>query len=86
MEKKYSLTNEKKVVNEHIVYRIIAEKDFDDIKKGTLGGFVESEKNLSHNDNCWIHNNATVFDNATVCGNAIIYGNAIVCDNVIVYG
>ena len=79
MEKKYSLTDERKIVNKRIVYRIIAEKDFCNIKKGTLGGFVESEYNLSHEGNCWINNNAIVCDKATV------YGNAKVCDNVMVY-
>ncbi|MBB4077294.1 hypothetical protein GGR08_001625, partial [Bartonella fuyuanensis] len=28
-------------------------KDFDDIKAGDLGGFIEKEVNLSHDGNCW---------------------------------
>ena len=86
MEKKYSLTNESKIVNKRIVYRIIAEKDFYNIKKGTLGGFVESEYNLSHEGNCWIHNDAIVCDNAKVYGNAKIYDNVMVYDHAEVCG
>ena len=37
-----------------------------DIKKGDLGGYVESERNLSQYDNCWIYDNAIVFGNAKV--------------------
>lgn len=41
-------------------------KDFGNVKKGDIGGFVESEDNLSQDDDCWI------YDNAVVCGNARI--------------
>ena len=96
MEKKYSLTNESKVVDGHTVYRIIAEKNFSHVKKGTLGGFVESENNLSHEGICWIYGNAsicgdariyenaTVYDNAQIRDHALIYGNATVCDDVVI--
>lgn len=96
MEKKYSLTNESKIVDGHTVYRIIAEKNFSHVKKGTLGGFVESENNLSHEGVCWIYGNAsicgdarvyenaTVYDNAQVRDHALIYGNATVCDDVVI--
>jgi hypothetical protein len=33
---------------------------------GTLGGFVESAKNLSHSDDCWLYDKAEVFNNAEV--------------------
>ena len=85
MEKKYSLTNESKVEDGHIVYRIIAERDFCCIKKGTLGGFVESEDNLSHEGDCWIHKNAIVYDNAKIYDNAMVYDDAIICGNAKVY-
>ena len=85
MEKKYSLTNESKTVDGHTVYRIIAEKDFDDIKKGTLGGFVESEDNLSHKDRCWIYDNAEILGKAKVYDNAKIYDFVRIFDNAKVY-
>lgn len=90
MDKKYELTNDIKIVEGRKLYRIRALKDFDIIKKGRLGGFVESESNLSHNGDCWIFSNACVFDraevygDAKVCSAAQIFNNAIVCGNAIV--
>ena len=43
-------------------------KDFSDVKKGNLGGFVNSEENLSHDGNCWVYGNARVYGNAKVHG------------------
>ena len=69
------------------LFRIKALKDFNDVKKGDIGGYVEGEKNLSQLDYCWIYDNAKVYDNAVVigkaivCDNARIRGNAIVRDN-----
>lgn len=44
-----------------ILFRIRALKDFSDVKKGDLGGYVQSESNLNHNDSCWIYDNAKVY-------------------------
>ena len=63
----------KKIKN---LWRIRACKNFSDVKKGDLGGFVKSEENLSHDGNCWIYDDAMVYDNAIVCDNAKVYGNA----------
>lgn len=52
------------------VYRIKALKDFDDIKKGDLGGYIESEKNLSQFGNCWIGKNVHLYSDALVTDNA----------------
>lgn len=74
------------------LFRIKALKDFNDVKKGDIGGYVESEKNLSQLDDCWIYDNAQVCDNAVVigkaivCGNARVYDNAQICDNAVVCG
>ena len=80
MEKKYKLIEESINYCSKILYRIEALKDFDDVKKGDMGGYVQSEDNLSQEGNCW------VFDNAWVCGNAKVFGNAWVYDNARVYG
>ena len=69
------------------LYRIRAYKDFGNVKKGELGGYIESESNLSQKGNAWVFHNARVYENACVCDNAIvfgearIYGNAFVRDN-----
>ena len=57
-EKKYELTNETIMFNGHKLYRIVAIKWFNDVCCGDLGGFVESENNLSQQGNCWIYGNA----------------------------
>ena len=68
-------------------YRVKALRDFNDVKKGDIGGYVEGEKNLSQLDDCWIYDDAKVYDNAVVigkaivCDNAKVWGNAIVRDN-----
>jgi len=83
--KKYKLTDKTKVVNGHTLCRIQALKDFSDVKKGDLGGWVEKEENLSQYGKCWIHNEACVYDCACVHDDAKISDNAIIYDNARVY-
>lgn len=86
MEKKYELIPSDK----EGLYRIKALKDFYDVKKGDIGGYIQSENNLSQLGDCWIYDNAKVYDNAfvmgkaIVCDNARVHNNAQVCDNAIV--
>ena len=84
--KKYELTDETIEVYGTALHRIKALKDFGNVKKGELGGYVESERNLSQEGNCWVCGNAKVYDNAWVFGNARVCGNAEVCGNAWVYG
>ena len=51
---------------------------------GELGGYVESESNLSHDGKAWIKDNAKVFGNSRVLDNATVSGRAIVCDNAMI--
>lgn len=86
ISKKYKLTNETTVVyRSTTLHRIQALKDFGDVKKGDLGGFVESDENLSQEGNAWIYGDAMVFGNAKVYGNAEVHKNALVYDNAEVY-
>ena len=43
-------------------FRIKALKDIPiyNVKKGDIGGFIEKESNLSHEDNAWVEDNAVV--------------------------
>ncbi len=59
MEKKYELT-ESKIYCGITLSRIKALRGFRNVKAGDLGGWVESELNLSHEGNCWIYNDAIV--------------------------
>src|SRR5574344_2442999 len=85
--KKYELTEEvKEYFNKKcIIHRIKALKDFGNVKKGELGGFVESEDNLSQDGNCWIYDDARVVDNARVSGNAMVCDKAVLLANAQVY-
>ena len=83
---KYRLTEETINVNGITLYRIEALKDFGDVKEGNKGGFVENDRNLSHDGNCWVYSNAKVFGNANVCGYPKVFGNAEVWGNARVYG
>ena len=85
MEQKYILTEETKLVNGHTLHRIKAVRNFNDVKSGDLGGFVETEHNLSHEDNAWVYDNAKVYENAVVYGNTRVYGNAEVYGDAVVY-
>lgn len=70
---------------EHDLWRIRACKDFSDVKKGDLGGFVESEENLSHDGECWIYPSAEVSSGAKVYGNAVVAHTARVVSDARVY-
>lgn len=101
IENKYELINTYST-NEGKLYRIRALKNIttvngDVIEKGTLGGYVESEENLSQTDNSWIYIGSFVKGKARVYGNSIIgsgntiSGNArifntIVSDNIDISG
>ena len=65
---------------------------FGSVRSGDVGGFIESESNLSHTGDSWVFSDAQVFENAFVFGNARVYGksqvsgNAFVSDNALVFG
>ena len=58
------------------LFRIKALISFSGIKKGEVGGYIASEKNLSQSGNAWVSGNARVYGNAEVYGNARVSGNA----------
>ena len=91
--KKFELTNEF-ITNMFgtKLFRIRALVEFGDVEAGELGGYVEKESNLGHDDNAWVYGDARVYDNALVYDNARVYGDAQVSgdarvyDNARVYG
>ena len=82
--KKYIMTADTIVFAGIKLSRIKALRDFGNVKKGELGGYISSEKNLSHYGTCWVSDNAQVRDNAFVGGSAQVRDRAIVCDFAIV--
>ena len=85
---KYEFTGETKIefgVKLHRI-RAVAAITAIGIAVGTLGGWIESENNLSVSGNAWVYGNARVSGNAWVYGNARVSGNAWVYGNARVYG
>lgn len=72
------------------LYRIQALKDFCNsninVSKGDIGGWVESEDNLSQEGLCWVGRNAMVLKKAKVLENALVTDVSVVTDNAIVCG
>lgn len=81
------------------MHRIRALRDVrEDVRAGDLGGFVQSERNLSQEGTCWIADNAIaaeeacvsghslLSDNAWACGHAAIFDRAIVSGNAVLDG
>ena len=93
MDKKYELLKDD-CINYcgKTLYRIKALKEFGDVKKGELGGYIESKSNLSQRGNCWVFDNAKVYDNARVYDNAEVFeeakvfGSARIYDNAAIFG
>jgi len=72
--KKYEILKDQSIViHGKILYRIRALRDFGNVKKGDIGGYVQGEHNLSHDGECWVYNNAKMFDNSRVLDNAKMF-------------
>ena len=80
--KKYDFTGE--VVDS--LRRIVAARDFANVKSGDIGGWIGGEKNLSHDGNAWVSDEAKVYGYSLVYGNAKVYGDAWVSGKAQVYG
>ena len=84
--KKYELTDDSITFMGHKLFRIRAIRSFSGVNVGDLGGYIEKEANLSHDDNAWvsgdayISDDARIYDDARISGNARIYGNACIYD------
>ena len=74
--KKYEFTGEVKTYLGKTLHRIKSVVSFGIVVKGEIGGWIESEKNLSQDGNAWVYGNADVSGNARVSGNAWVSGNA----------
>jgi len=58
------------------LWHIRALRSFGNVSKGDIGGWVESEDNLSQDGNAWVSGNARVSGNAWVSGGARVSGDA----------
>lgn len=76
--------NDRKEVEDFVVYRIHALKDFSDVKAGDLGGYIMREQNLSQEGTCWVYDDASVYGMAVVKDKAKIKEQAVICKNAVV--
>lgn len=100
IENKYILTKERKFIRKKVlgavknenefvtVYRIQAIKDFGDVKKGELGGFVSDEYCISPYGNSWVYGDAIlvssyIADNVKVRNNSMVV-SSFLTDNVVI--
>ncbi len=82
---KYKFTGETRKWTEMVpceitLYRIKRLSD------GKLGGWVESEANLSQKGTCWVDEDAVIFGDAQVLEHAQVYGRAWICNRAIISG
>ena len=68
MNRKYEFTGETRNWVGRTLHRIRAVRDFGDVKAGDLGGWIETESNLSNDGNAWVSGNAWVYGDARVYG------------------
>lgn len=67
-------------------YKVKALRDFGLVKAGDIGGYVQSEKNLSQEGDCWVFKDCFASENAKVSDNAIVMNNSYISGNAKVYG
>lgn len=80
-KKKYQMTDTTINHRGRRLHQIQALIDFGWVRAGDLGGFIETEKNLSHAGNCWVDVGAKVYDHAFVLTGAYVGEGAEVFDN-----
>lgn len=87
-EKKYELIpailNVPTINSELHIYQLKALKDFSDVKKDDLGGYVGSPDVLSHNGDCWIYPDSCVGKGCGVMGNSKISNGVTLLGDVLV--
>lgn len=89
--KKYKLLEDDYILVENngiatTLHRIKALKNFGDVAKGDIGGYIESKRNLSYEDgdDSWVYDDARVYGLAVVRGNSRVRDMAVVRGNSIV--
>jgi len=91
-EKKYELTNEKMTTpflgKSYQVSQVRALKDFETatgvkVRKGALGGWVESEKNLSQEGDCWIDTVLAVLGDASIRDSVYLVNSTIADESML---
>jgi len=80
-KKKYKFTGDIKYKFDRTLHQIVSLRDFGNVKKGKIGGWIEKESNLSHQGKCWVSENGQVSENGRVFGDGRVSGNGWVSGN-----
>lgn len=85
---KYEFTGEVKNIGGKILHRIRAVRDIPEqnVKAGDLGGWLETEGNLSHDSAAWVTGEAWVMGRAYVTDSTLVAGKALVTGEALVMG
>lgn len=86
--KKYEFTDETKIVDGAVLRRIRAVRDIPEkgVRTGALGGFLQAECNLAHDDPSWVGGDACVLGSAFVEARAFVSGRATVKGGAVIGG
>jgi len=80
--KKYKLDKKDTIKHGHqTLYRVVALRDFGDVKQGDRGGYIFSEDNLSQWGTCWVYDKAIITDMASFRDDALITESAKIREN-----
>lgn len=74
------------IPTENGFFRIRAVRSFGDVKKGDIGGLIQSKDNLADYGLCWIYDNARCVGSGRVTDNAQIRDEASIYQDGRVYG
>lgn len=84
-QKKYELTDNYIELDGRVLFRIRALQSFWNkthyIAAGDLGGYIEDQRCLSQDSNCWVFDNSKVYASSRVQDQAIVRGNSLVWDH-----
>lgn len=78
-DQKYYVNEENRVVALYSFYNHAAQRA---VNKGDVGGFLRDNARLSHEDTCWIFDNAIARDDTVISDRAFLSGHASISDNV----
>ena len=67
---KYKFTGKTKTIGSVTLNQIVCVTAFAHLSAGDIGGWIESEKNLSQNGDAWVRGDAWVYGDARVYGDA----------------
>lgn len=79
--RKYEFTGDERVIDNVIILKRIRR-----CTDGLLGGWIESEDNLSQEGGCFVYNESCVLDFARVEEDAQVLGESVICDLAVIKG